>query len=171
MMALKSIWTKTNSTLFTIHNDFFLAYNRVNTLLKKEDMDPVDSLENQLRHFGLIMAGIFSFIGAVFFFKNWIIAAGTLCVLILFFAGMGLLAPMSLLPVHRKWMRFAEVIGNFNAKVILSLTYFLVFTPIRIMTSIFREDPLSRKFEPGKKTYWRDCKPREPDAKRYEKQF
>ena len=43
MMALKSIWTKTNSTLFTIHNDFFLAYNRVNTLLKKEDMDPVDS--------------------------------------------------------------------------------------------------------------------------------
>ena len=171
MMALKSIWTKTSSTLSTIHNDFFLAYNCVNTLLKKEDMDPVDSLENQLRHFGLIMAGIFSFIGAIFFFKNWIIAAGTLGVLILFFAGMGLLAPMSLLPVHRKWMRFAEVIGNFNAKVILSLTYFLVFTPIRIMTSIFREDPLSRKFEPGKETYWRDCKPSEPDAKRYEKQF
>ena len=134
-------------------------------------MNPADSLENQLRHFGLIMAGIFSFIGAVFFFKNWIIAAGTLGVLILFFAGMGLLAPMSLLPVHRKWMRFAEVIGNFNAKVILSLTYFLVFTPIRILTSIFREDPLSRKFEPDKETYWRDCKPREPDAKRYEKQF
>ena len=134
-------------------------------------MNPVDSLENQLRHFGLIMAGMFSLIGAVFFFKNWIIAASTLGVLILFFAGMGLLAPMRLLPVHRKWMRFAEVVGNFNAKVILSLTYFLVFTPIRIVASIFREDPLSRKFEPDKETYWRDCKPREPDAKRYEKQF
>ena len=73
-------------------------------------MNPVDSLENQLRHFGLIMAGMFSLIGAVFFFKNWIIAAGTLGVLILFFAGMGLLAPMRLLPVHRKWMRFAEVV-------------------------------------------------------------
>ena len=50
-------------------------------------MNPVDSLENQLKHFGLIMAGMFSLIGAVFFFKNWIIAAGTLGVLILFFAG------------------------------------------------------------------------------------
>ena len=104
-------------------------------------MNPVDSLENQLRHFGLIMAGMFSLIGAVFFFKNWLIAAGTLGVLILFFAGMGLLAPMRLLPVHRKWMRFAEVVGNFNAKVILSLTYFLVFTPIRIVASICREEP------------------------------
>ena len=64
---------------------------------------------------------------------------------------MGLLAPLGLLPVHRKWMRFAEVVGNFNAKVILILTYFLVFTPIRIVASVFREDPLSRKFEPGKK--------------------
>ena len=134
-------------------------------------MNPVDSLENQLKHFGLIMAGMFSLIGAVFFYKTWMIAAGTLGVLILFFAGMGLLAPMGLLPVHRKWMRFAEVVGNFNAKVILSLTYFLVFTPIRIVASVFREDPLSRKFDPGKETYWRDCKPRESDAKRYEKQF
>ena len=134
-------------------------------------MNPVESLENQLKHFGLIMAGMFSLIGAVFFYKTWMIAAGTLGVLILFFLGMGFLAPMGLLPVHRKWMRFAEVVGNFNAKVILSLTYFLVFTPIRIVASVFREDPLSRKFEPDKETYWRDCKPRESDAKRYEKQF
>ena len=134
-------------------------------------MKPVDSLENQLKHFGLIMAGMFSLIGGVFFYKNWIIAAGALGVLILFFFGTGLLAPMGLLPVHRKWMRFAEVVGNFNAKVILSLTYFLVFTPIRIVASVFREDPLSRKFEPDKETYWRDYKPRESDAKRYEKQF
>jgi hypothetical protein len=100
-----------------------------------------------------------------------IIADRTRVVLSIVFAGMGLLAPMRLLHVHRKWMRFAEVVGNFNAKVILSLTYFLVFTPIRIVASIFRKDPLTRKFEPGKETYWRDCKPRESDAKRYEKQF
>tara|TARA_B100000686_G_C16490864_1_gene811985 strand:+ start:159 stop:563 length:405 start_codon:yes stop_codon:yes gene_type:complete len=134
-------------------------------------MNPVDSLENQLRHFGLIMAGMFSFIGAVFFFKNWIIAAGTLGVLVLFFAGMGLVAPMGLLSVHRKWMRFVEVLGNFNTKVILSLTYFLVFTPIRIVTSVFRKDPLSRKFEPSKETYWRDREPRDSDPKSYERQF
>ena len=131
----------------------------------------IDPSEKQLRQFGLMMAGVFSFFGAIFFYKTWIIAGGFLSVLVLFFGGMGLAAPMGLLPVHRKWMRFAEVVGNFNAKVILSLAYFLVFTPIRMVASVFREDPLRRKFEPDKETYWHDCEPRDSDPKRYEKQF
>ena len=68
-------------------------------------------------------------------------------------------------------MRFAEVIGNFNSKVILGLAYFLVFTPTRIISSVFREDPLRRKFEQDKKSYWVDREPHDPDPTRYEKQF
>ena len=135
------------------------------------NMSSSDVTEKQLKQFGLMMAGVFSFFGAIFFYKTWTTAAGVLGVLILFFGGMALAAPKGLLPVHKKWMRFAEVIGNFNAKVILSLTYFLVFTPIRMVGSIFREDPLRRKFEPEKESYWLDCEPRDPDPKRYEKQF
>ena len=130
-----------------------------------------DPSAKQLRQFGLLMAGVFSFFGAVFIYKKWMIAAGVLGLLILFFAGMGLLAPMRLLYIYRKWMRFAEVVGNFNAKVILGLAYFLVFTPTRIISSVFREDPLRRKFELNKKSYWLDCEPRDSDPKRYEKQF
>lgn len=134
-------------------------------------MNSIDPSEKQLRQFGLMMAGVFSFFAVVFFYKNWIIATGILGVLILFFGGMGLIAPGSLLSIHNKWMRFAEVIGNFNAKVILSLTYFLVFTPIRMVASVFRDDPLNRKIEPEKESYWLDCEPPDPDPKRYEKQF
>ena len=117
------------------------------------------------------MAGVFSFFGGVFFYKKWIIAAGVLGVLILFFLVMVLAAPMGLLSIHRKWMGFAEVIGNFNAKVILGLVYFIVFTPTRIISSVFRKDPLRRKFEPDKQSYWLDCEPHDSDPKRYEKQF
>tara|TARA_B100000029_G_scaffold122581_1_gene115923 strand:+ start:82 stop:486 length:405 start_codon:yes stop_codon:yes gene_type:complete len=134
-------------------------------------MTSCDPLAKQLRQFGLLMAGVFSFFGAVFIYKKWIIAAWILGVLMMFFLGMGLTVPMGLLPIHRKWMRFAEVVGNFNAKVILGLAYFLVFTPIRIISSVFREDPLRRKFELDKKSYWLDCEPRDSDPKRYEKQF
>jgi hypothetical protein len=134
-------------------------------------MNPVDPTEKQLRQFGLMMAGVFSFFGAVFFYKTWVIAAAVLGILILFFGSMGLVSPMSLLSIHKKWMRFAEVIGNFNAKVILSLAYFLVFTVIRMVASVFREDPLRRKIEPDKDSYWINCEPREADPKRYEKQF
>ena len=134
-------------------------------------MNTIEPTEKQLKQFGLMMAGVFSFFAAVFFYKTWTLATCVLGVLILFFGGMGLAAPAKLLPVHKKWMRFAEVIGNFNAKVILSLTYFLVFTPIRMVAAVFREDPLRRKIEPDKKSYWIDCEPRDPDPKRYEKQF
>ena len=134
-------------------------------------MSSCDPSAKQLRQFGLLMAGVFSFFGAVFIYKKWIIAAWVLGVLMMFFLGMGFTVPMGLLPIHRKWMRFAEVVGNFNAKVILGLAYFLVFTPIRIISSVFREDPLRRKFELDKKSYWLDCEPRDSDPKRYEKQF
>ena len=134
-------------------------------------MNPVDPSEKQLKQFGLIMAGMFSFFAAVFFYKTWYVAVGVLGVLILLFLVMGFATPMSLLVVYKKWMRFAEVIGNFNTKIILSITYFLVFTPIRIVSSVFREDPLKRKLEPEKDSYWLDCEPRDSDPKRYEKQF
>ena len=134
-------------------------------------MNTIDPSEKQLRQFGLMMAGVFLFFGAILFYKTWTIAAAALGVLILFFGVMGLVAPMSLLTIHKKWMGFAEVIGEFNAKVILSLTYFLVFTVIRMVSSVFREDPLRRKIEPDKDSYWIDCEPRDADPKRYEKQF
>ena len=130
-----------------------------------------DPSKKQLKQFGLIMAGMFSFFAAVFFYKTWYVAVGVLGVLILLFLVMGFATPMSLLAVYKKWMRFAEVIGNFNTKIILSVTYFLVFTPIRIVSSVFRDDPLKRKFEPEKDSYWLDCEPRDSDRKRYEKQF
>ena len=134
-------------------------------------MNSFDPSKKELRQFGLLMAGVLSFFAAVFIYKKWIIAAVVLGVLILFFAGMALVAPMGLTTVNRKWMRFAELVGNCNAKIILSLAYFLVFTPIRIISSVFREDPLRRKFEVDKISYWLDCEPRDSDPKRYEKQF
>ena len=134
-------------------------------------MNYVDPPTKQLKQFGLIMAGMFSLFAVVFFYKTWYNVMGLLGIFIFFFAGMGLVSPLGLLPFYKKWMRFAEVLGNFNAKIILSLTYFFVFTPIRIVASFFREDPLRRKLEPEKDTYWLDCEPRDSDLKRYEKQF
>ena len=130
-----------------------------------------DPSEKQLKQFGLIMAGMFCLFTAIFSYKSWYVAMGVFGILIIFFSGMALVAPIGLLPVYKKWMRFAEVIGNFNVKVLLSITYFLVFTPIRIVASVFRDDPLRRKFEPEKDSYWLDCEPRDSDPKRYEKQF
>jgi hypothetical protein len=68
-------------------------------------------------------------------------------------------------------MKFGLVVGNFNFKLILGLMYFVIFTPMRVLASFFRADPLTRKIEPEKETYWHDCEPRGQDPKRFERQF
>jgi hypothetical protein len=127
--------------------------------------------EKQLRQYGLMMAGVLSCFVVVFFYKAWHTAGMALAVWVLFFLMLGLLAPLRLAPVYRVWMKFGLVVGNFNFKLILGLMYFTVFTPMRIFASFFRDDPLTRKIEPEKKSYWHDCEPRSQDPKRFEKQF
>jgi mannose/fructose/N-acetylgalactosamine-specific phosphotransferase system component IIC len=48
------------------------------------------------------------------------------------------------------WLKFAEVIGTFNSKLILSLVFFLFLTPLALLYRIFNKNPLSIK--PGLKS-------------------
>ena len=134
-------------------------------------MNNSDLTKKQLRQYGLMMAGVLSCFVAFFLYKAWQTAGMALGVWVLFFLTLGLFAPTRLESVYQAWMKFAEKIGNFNFKLILTLIYFAVFTPVRMMISLFREDPLSRKIELEKKSYWHDCEPRSKDPKRFERQF
>ena len=134
-------------------------------------MTPIDPTEKQLKQYGLMMAGVLSCFAILFLYKAWNTAAMALAVWVLFFLTLGLFAPTRLERVYRAWMKFGHVVGNFNFKLILGLMYFVVFTPVRMVASLFREDPLTRKIEPEKKSYWHDCEPRSADPKRFERQF
>jgi hypothetical protein len=134
-------------------------------------MNFLDPNEKQLKKYGLMMAGVLSSFVALFLYKAWHTPAMALGVWVLFFLTLGLFAPARLERIYQAWMKYAEVIGNFNFKLILGLLYFVIFTPVRRVASLFREDPLTRKTEPEKKSYWLNCEPRSEDPKRFEKQF
>jgi drug/metabolite transporter (DMT)-like permease len=134
-------------------------------------MNSLDPTEKQLKTYGLMMAGVLSCLAALFIYKTWHTPAMALGIWVLFFLMLALFAPTRLERIYQAWMRFAKVIGNFNFKLILCLLYFVMFTPVRMVALLFREDPLTRKIEPEKKSYWHDCEPRNEDPKRFEKQF
>ena len=127
--------------------------------------------KNALRSFGLLMGGVFSIIAAILFYK------GKITVFTLFggiaglFFLLALVRPSLLAGVYLLWMKFADVIGRFNAKVILSLMYAVIFTLVRVLLFVLRKDPLQRKFDSSLDSYWSDHEPMENDPKRYEKQF
>jgi len=91
-------------------------------------MDSLDPTEKQLKQYGLMMGGVLSCFVALFLYKVWHTPAMALGVGVLFFLTLGLFAPTRLEKVYQAWMKFTEVIGKFNFKLILVLLCFFMFT-------------------------------------------
>ncbi len=109
--------------------------------------------KKELREFGLTTSGLFIiFFG---FLIPWIwnfqwpiwpwIIAFTL-------SPLALVAPGVLKPVYVVWIRFAEILGWINTRIILTLIFFLIFLPFGLVMRIFN-DPMSRKLDEKIKTY------------------
>jgi hypothetical protein len=82
----------------------------------------------------------------------------------------GLVLPTVLGPVRRVWMRGAMVLGDINARIILTVLYYLVVSPIGLVLRRVR-DPLDRRMDDGRTTQWIKREPVAIDRARYEQQF
>jgi hypothetical protein len=107
----------------------------------------------QLRRFGLIVGGGFTLIGLwpmVFRAQPprlWAFAlAGALVV-------PALVVPRSLVYVHRVWMAAGEALGWINARIILSIVFYGIVTPMGFIMRRSGKDPMQRRFEPAAATY------------------
>lgn len=127
--------------------------------------------EKKLRSFGLMMGVIFVLIALVLVYKEKHMSAGFMATIGGGFLLAGFWKPLCLAGIYRRWMRFAEIIGKFNTKVILGLFFLLIFPVVRLFFFLFRKDPLNRKFDPNKESYWEDREPIEKSLKDYERQF
>jgi hypothetical protein len=57
----------------------------------------------------------------------------------------GLLYPPILKRPSALWWRFSKVLGNFNARLLLTLMFTLVFIPISLLWRLTGKDPLTRR--------------------------
>jgi len=76
----------------------------------------------------------------------WIAAAVVSCA--------GLVAPRSVRSVWLAAVYAAFPVGIAVSYVMLGIVYFLVITPVGLCLRLARRDPLERRFEPGRKSYW-----------------
>ena len=127
--------------------------------------------KNPVRSFGFLMGWVLAIIAGILLYNE----KETLSIIFGGIAGAfffsTLVCPSLLSGIFVRWMKFAEVIGRFNTKLILSLMYTLIFTFLRVLLFVFRKDPLERKFDSSLDSYWSDHEPMDSDPKRYEKQF
>ena len=93
----------------------------------------------------------------------WLIGIGIVV------GAIGLSGSRLAIPLYWAWLGIAYVMGNIMSRVIMTLIYLLVFTPMRLIGNMVGRDKLQLK-KPQTDSYWLDIK--FPTTKEeYERQF
>lgn len=87
------------------------------------------------------------------------------------FMCLAFLAPRTLRPVLRLWLKFAEIMNWIMTRILLGATFFFVVTPIRGLMRLFSEDPLKRRWLPKEESYWEAPEEQPREFERYRDQF
>lgn len=136
----------------------------------REEIRKIPTDRRALRNFGLLMACVLLLAGGWLWWQgaaSWPWTAGASALL----AVIGLAVPAALGPFYRGWMIFALILGWIMTRVILTLVYYLVLTPIALVGRAFGEQFLPLKKSTGAKSYWvRRTGPARPKSD-YERQF
>ncbi|QQS34240.1 MAG: hypothetical protein IPM50_06635 [Acidobacteriota bacterium] len=132
--------------------------------------------KRELRSFGAVFMGGFLVIGLVKYFWpfSWLLTKNEIFGLWAMGIGVvvgaiGLTGTKLALPFYWAWLSIAYVMGNIMSRVIMTLIYYLVFTPMRFLGQIIGRDRLQLK-KPKGDTYWIDL-PGIERSERYERQF
>jgi hypothetical protein len=82
----------------------------------------------------------------------------------------GLFIPSAARAFHKGWMRFAVLLGHVNSRVLLTLMYYLVFTPYGLVSRLAGRDPLRRRGKVGE-SYWVERKRTRQEREQFERLF
>lgn len=77
----------------------------------------------------------------------------------------------ALKPAYHLWMKVAQAIGAVVTTVILTVVFFLIFTPMAIVLRSMKKDHLQRWWEKEANSYWQKKPPLAFSKERYHQQF
>ena len=135
-----------------------------------EEIKNIKSEKNDLRNFGIIVGIILLIISGFLFWKE----KEAFQILLTFgftLSILGIAIPFILKPVYWAWMIFATILGWIMTRVILSMLFYIILTPIGLIARLFGKQFLELKWDRSQNSYW-NMKTVEPfNKKNYEKQF
>ena len=123
------------------------------------------------REFGLIVGGVFTLLGACWFYRGkFFYPARVALPLGVALVVLGLVWPRALVLPNKAWMLLAEALSFVTTRIILGLVFFLVVTPIGIVKRMMGWDPLGRRGA-RRESYWQPYSERQRDRRHYEKMY
>ncbi|HCY77423.1 MAG: hypothetical protein IH620_00380 [Ignavibacterium sp.] len=136
----------------------------------KEEIKFIDKSENAVKKTGLTVGIVLILLSLLLWYLGktssiYFSAIGGLFVII------AVVFPSLLRPFHRLWMMLALLMGFVMSRVILTLLFYIVLTPIGFIAKLVGKKFMPLRFDKNASTYWEK---RESTAKQkidYERQF
>ena len=123
-----------------------------------------------LREFAIVTGGVLAVLFGLFF--PWLFERAYPLwpwVVFLISACWGLLAPDTLRPIYKGWMKLALLLGKVTTPIFLSIVFFVVFFPTALIMRLLGKDPMHRKFDNTLSSY--RVAPHKSDKNNLEKPF
>jgi predicted membrane metal-binding protein len=105
------------------------------------------------RSFGLIFTGIFLIIGVFPLitggsYRQWALIVAAM------FAVPAILLPAILAPLNRLWVKFGLLMHTIVNPILMGLVFFIAVLPTGLILRLLGKDPMHRKFDASKQSYW-----------------
>lgn len=107
----------------------------------------------QARKTALVVAAVLAAIALWNLYRGRMVQVTIFASIAVLLAATGFLVPAAARAFHRFWMGLAGILGYINSRILLSLLYYMVFTPVGLVRRLMGRDPMQRR-SPAKSTYW-----------------
>lgn len=119
----------------------------------KEELKHIDSSDSAVKKTGLTIGVVLILISLLLWYlgKNsfmYFSSIGGLSIIL------ALIAIPVLRPFHKLWMMLAALMGFVMSRVILTILFYIILTPIAIIAKIFGKKFMPLKFDKNISTYW-----------------
>jgi hypothetical protein len=115
------------------------------------------------RRFGFLMTAAFLFVALLPLTRHAPIHIWALAVAAVFFVS-AVFLPRFLTPIFLLWMQIGPLMQKVVTPIFLGLLFYGVFVPTGFLMRLFGKRPLGLALEPGRKSYWIERGPSEPQG-------
>jgi Saxitoxin biosynthesis operon protein SxtJ len=126
--------------------------------------------DKEARKTTLVVAAVLTAAAALFWYRGKM----TSCIVSISIAALlvliGFLFPPAAKAFHRIWYKLAFALGWVNSRILLTIIYFLIFVPYRIVSRAFGRDPLQVRQGP-RESYWHKREKTRQTKEQFERLF
>lgn len=134
------------------------------------DYRRLDKSSAKAASFGYLFAVIFSILGIAILIAGKVPQRSFIFLTLAFlFVLSARFFPSFLKPLFSAWMILSLLLGWIMSRLLLTIVFFIVITPISFLMKLLGKDPLNRRFDKNAPTYW-STKLHDPQ-KDFQKQF